>query len=522
MIITESRRIILNTLASYGKSLITLPLHLLIARWLLKGLGTEDYGLNGVVGGVVFFITFINAVSAQAVSRFYAFSVGVDKRAGCEGGQSVAEVQRWFNVALAVHIALPLILLTLGYPIGVYAIEHWLVIPAPRVQTAVWVFRMSLATAFFAMIFVPYIALYMAHQLIINLTVFTLLDCVINAVFVFYLASMDGDHLIIYSIGMFMIHVGLRFVQAVCAYRMFPAARIEPRLMVDFRRIGEILSFAWWRLFASAGWMLRSQGCAFLVNLNFGVKANAAISVANQLSGQTAAFSSHLCNAMMPAIVTATGAGRKEHAVDLVFSGCKFGALLVLLFSIPMILECEEVLKLWLGNPPAEAAKLCVYMVVSFALDRFTSGHEYVLTANGKMAAWQTWEAFANAAALLVGWGFIMCGFGVSSVGIAYVVTTALIGLGRIHFARRIAEIHVRPWLNIVIRPVFRALILTGIAGGLVVAFVRQGFVRLCMTSLTCGAVLLFTSWVCSFNADEKQYVISGVEKIGRMVRRKR
>lgn len=302
---TEAKRITLNTLASYMKSIVTLPLNLLSARWVLAALGTDDFGLYGLVGGVVFFITFINAVSSQAVARFYAFSIGRAKTPHHE-----QDLKQWFNTALSIHVLLPAFVLVTGYPVGVYAINHWLVIPPDRTLLALRIFQIALAQAFFAMVIVPYVALYVAHQFITNLTVFTILTSVLNAALAFGLVHMEGGRVYVYAVGMLTISVLLGLAQVAYARRRFNDARVRFSMMFNWNRMREMLSFTWWRFLASCGWMLRTQGSGFVANSYCGVTANAAISVSNQLSAQTAAFSAHLVNAFMPAVVTSAGANQ--------------------------------------------------------------------------------------------------------------------------------------------------------------------------------------------------------------------
>ena len=49
---TANRRIALNVVATYGRSLYAMVLGLFTARWALQALGQVDYGLYGVVGGL--------------------------------------------------------------------------------------------------------------------------------------------------------------------------------------------------------------------------------------------------------------------------------------------------------------------------------------------------------------------------------------------------------------------------------------------------------------------------------------
>lgn len=73
---SPNRRIFLNIVATYGRSLFALVCGLFSARWVLEALGQEDFGLYGVVGGLVAFIGIVNSLLGCAVGCFYAVSVG--------------------------------------------------------------------------------------------------------------------------------------------------------------------------------------------------------------------------------------------------------------------------------------------------------------------------------------------------------------------------------------------------------------------------------------------------------------
>ena len=50
---TANRRIFLNIIATYGRSLYALVCGLFISWWELAALGKTDFGLYGVVGGMM-------------------------------------------------------------------------------------------------------------------------------------------------------------------------------------------------------------------------------------------------------------------------------------------------------------------------------------------------------------------------------------------------------------------------------------------------------------------------------------
>ena len=50
---SPNRRIFLNIVATYGRSLYALVCGLFISRWAAAALGKTDFGLHGVVGGMM-------------------------------------------------------------------------------------------------------------------------------------------------------------------------------------------------------------------------------------------------------------------------------------------------------------------------------------------------------------------------------------------------------------------------------------------------------------------------------------
>ena len=50
---SPNRRILLNIVATYGRSLYALVCGLFISRWVLAAVGKSEFGVCGVVGGIM-------------------------------------------------------------------------------------------------------------------------------------------------------------------------------------------------------------------------------------------------------------------------------------------------------------------------------------------------------------------------------------------------------------------------------------------------------------------------------------
>ena len=69
---SPNKRIVLNILATYGRTVVGALCGIFSTRWVLMALGKEDFGLFGLVGSLVIFMSFFNTQFAGALSRFYA------------------------------------------------------------------------------------------------------------------------------------------------------------------------------------------------------------------------------------------------------------------------------------------------------------------------------------------------------------------------------------------------------------------------------------------------------------------
>ena len=496
----------MNIIATYGRSLYAMVLGLFTGRWVLMALGESDYGLYGVVAGLTVFIAFFNGLLSSSIARFFAYSIGRDKK-NINGGRVAVECNLWFNTALMIHTVVPAILMLIGYPIGVWAVEHWLNIPADRVSAFVWVFRCVCLSCFVAMINVPFSAMYTAKQYIAELTVYGVVGNTLQACFLYYIASHPSDWLVRYAIWTCCIMIAPQLIICIRALKVFPECHINLRLCWDVKRLKQLSCFAGSLAFGGVGGMLRGQGIAILVNKYFGSSVNAAMSIANSVNGQSASLVAAMQGAFTPAIVQACGAGDDELMRKMAFRVCKFGMLLVLIFAIPLGVEIDNVMKLWLKTPPVYSSGLCLCMLACVVIEKSSVGHMIAVNAKGKIALYQFFLGGILILTLPVAWLFVEFDFGVYSIGVALVMMMALSSIGRVLFARKLAGMNVCVWIQKILLPM---MLVTTVAVGACLG-VRQilspTFIRLCITTICCEVVLLPLSWLIVLNDGERLYV---------------
>lgn len=468
-------------------------------------LGKSDYGLYGVVGGLATFIAFFNGLLGSSVARFFAYSIGKDS-ANREQKNATEECRKWFNTALMVHTLVPLVLITVGYPLGVWAIENWLTIPPDRVDVCVIVFRCVCLSCFVSMVNVPFSAMYTAKQYIAELTIYGVVANTLQACFLYYIASHPSDWLARYAMWTCFLAIVPQLIICLRAMKIFPECRIDLRLCWNATRLRQLCYFAGSLAFGGLGSMMRGQGVAILVNKYFGPAVNAAMSIANSVNAQSIALVSAMQGAFTPAIVQACGAGDEAHMRRLAFRACKFGVLLVLIFAIPLGIEIDNVMRLWLKTPPEYSAGLCLCMLAIVVVDKISVGHMIAVNAKGRIARYQMFLGTVLVMSLPVAWLFVALGLGVYSIGVALFLMSLACSIGRIWLARSLAGMSARYWLCKVALPVATTMLMATVVGFIPRLSFAPSFGRLCSTTLVVEIVLIPLAWLFVLDLAERRF----------------
>ncbi len=501
----SSRRLILNTSATYTRSVITAGLTLFSSRWVLEALGEVDYGLFAVVGSIIMFITFLNGVMAGSVARHFAFAIG---RGDSE------EANKWFNTSLGIHLILPILLIIIGWPIGEYCIRHVFTIPVDRIHACLWVFRMSLIAAFTGMVSIPFIAMFSARQHLAELAFWGTLQAVLLFAFAYMLTKVSGDHLLFWAGCWVATAAVFQIIQIIRARYIFSECRIDYAQWFDKGRFKEIFSFAGWNLIGTFGVILRDQGSVVLLNLNFGPRVNAAFSIANRVSVQTSQLAVALIGSFAPEITAREGRGDRARMLSLAQNASKFGTILVLLFAVPLIVEMDYVLKLWLIKPPPYTGLFCQLILATFVLDRLSSGYMLAVNAHGKIAAYQATLGTCLVLTLPLAWLFLKLGAPATSVGVAFVATMAFVSAGRVFWARRLLDVPVRQWVSEVVLPSGTIALAAFCAVMVPQRLLPPSFSRLVIVTATGILSTLLTAWFLALDGNKRSLVKQNVMRL--------
>lgn len=323
------------------------------SRVVLVVLGVEDFGIYGVVGGVVAMFSFLNSSMSGATSRFLTFEIGKN---------DFVKLSKTFSSALTIHIFIALFILLLGETVGLWFLESKLVIPDERMIAARWVFQFSLISAMISFIQVPYNASIISHERMNVYAYVEILNVFLKLGIVYLLSTGDFDKLILYAFLVLCISIITALI-----YRIYCLKHFEECKYIfnrDKKILYSMLSFSSWDLYGNLSVIARTQGVNILLNMFFGPLLNAANTVAIQVQGAVMAFASNIVTAVRPQIVKDYASGNIQHMTNLVMNASKYIYILLLVLSLPLILEMNFILNLWLKNVPDYAVIFCRFTLM--------------------------------------------------------------------------------------------------------------------------------------------------------------
>lgn len=357
-------RIAKNTLMLYVRMLVLMLVGLYTSRVVLEALGEDDMGIYSVVGGVVAMFTIISGALNSAVSRFITFEMGKGEK---------AQLNKVYSTAVTIQLILGAIVVILAEPIGIWFINNEMTIDQARIPEAVMVLHFSLAAFVVNLMSVPQMASITAHEKMSAYAYIGILDAFLRLGTALLIMNSSGDRLVQYAALMMVTVILVRIAYGVYCRRNFEECRYRP--VFDRPLIREMFSFAGWNFVGVASGVLRDQGGNILVNLfsgAAGTAVNAARGMAVQLNGAVQGFVTNFMTAVNPQITKSYAAGEHSYMFTLVRKSSRMSFYLLLMLVMPLILNTEVVLGVWLKDVPAHTT-LFVQLFLVFALSESLS-----------------------------------------------------------------------------------------------------------------------------------------------------
>lgn len=426
---SNNKRIAKNTMFLYIRQILVLIVGLYTVRVVLNVLGESDYGVYNVVGGIVSMLVFINSGMIAASQRFMAFELGKN---------DTEKLKKVFATSALAHLFIALLVFLIAETIGLWFVNTQLNIDQERMYAVNWVYQCAVITFMVSIISVPYSSCIVAHEQMKIYAYVSIVEVVTKLGVAFLLYISPIDKLIFYAILLLLIQILIR-----CLYTIYCKKHFEEctfKYIWDKSLFLQLFSFASWSIVGNLGFSFKDQGSNIILNIFFGPVINASRSIALQVSHCINSFSNNFAVALTPQITKQYAAGNYSESRNLVYVGARYSFYLMLIISVPFLINVDYTLKLWLGTVPQYTSEFVVLCLIASLFYTMTQPITNAIQATGNIKWFQILLAVLLLMELPVAWIILKCGGKPYMAVIPSIVTSFLSIYLRIIILRKMVE----------------------------------------------------------------------------------
>lgn len=505
---SNNQRIAKNTLMLYIRMLFTMGVSLFTSRVILQTLGVEDYGVYSVVGGIIAMFSFINGGMVSATQRYLTFEIGKG---------NLPQLKKVFSTSLQIHAIIALVVVLLGETVGLWFLYEKLVIPENRMTAAFWVYQCSIVTSVVSIMSVPYNADIIAHEKMSAFAYISVLEVVLKLAIVYALYITPWDKLISYAVLILSVQLLIRFVYARYCSKHFEESHYHHQ--IDKPLFKEMFSFAGWSFWGNLANVLYTQGLNMMLNIFFGPIVNAARGIAVQVQVAVTQFVSNFQMALNPQITKNYAMGQLSQMHNLMFRSARFSFFLLFFLTLPILLETEYILTLWLKTVPTDTVVFTRWMIGISLIYSIANPCVIANQATGKVKVYQAVVGGILLLILPISYVALRLGAPAYSVFIVHFCVESVAQLARMLMLRKLIDLPLRAYLRHIYAPVIIVVLVSCLLPMYVNHVLPYGLTRFLVVGVTSVVSVGVTVFLLGLAKEERNFFYHKALKLLRIKR---
>lgn len=482
----------------YIRMLFGMLVSLYTSRIVLNALGVEDYGIYNVVGGFVAMFSLVSSSLSASVSRFLTFELGRG---------NMDRLKRVFTTSVSIHVVLMAVVLLLMETVGVWFLNHRLTIPTARLYAANWVFQASVLSFMLGLFSVPYNASIISHERMKAFAYIGILDVILRLLIVLFIAYSPWlfDRLIVYALLLVVVGMSLQVVYLRYCHRNFEECRF--RLRFDKEYWKEMSAFAGWNFIGASSALINNHGINILLNLFYGLAINTARGIAVTVNNAICAFVGNFVTALNPQITKSYAVNNRFYMFSLAERGARFSFYIILLLALPIFLETDFVLMLWLNQIPEYTVTFIRLVLLTSLCDVLSNTLITMQFATANIRNYQITVGGVQMLIFPLSYVCFKCGSPPESTYYVCIIISLVCLLLRLYFLRVMVGLSIKRFLGNVCVNVVSVLAIAIVVPVLVHNSLPYGWVRfIVVTSISLFCVILSVFFV-GCTASERQFI---------------
>ena len=493
----NNKRIAKNTLLLYVRMLFTMAVSLFTSRVILNTLGVEDYGINNVVGGIVTMFSVLSGSLSSSISRFITFELGKG---------NIERLKTIFSTGVNIQLGMSVLIIIIAEAVGIWFLNTKMNIPTDRMVAANWVFQCAILTFVLNLLSVPYNAAIIAHEKMSAFAYISVVEVSLKLIIVYMLMISPFDRLETYAVLLLLVGAVIRFIYGYYCKRHFEECTYH--FVFDKPVLKEMTGFAGWNFLGNGAYMLNTQGVNILMNLYFGVAVNAARGIATQVDAALKQFVNNFTTAVNPQITKSYAQGDLDYMHKLVCRSAKFSAFLMMFFAVPIILETNTILTIWLKTVPDYAVIFLQWIIISSFMDTVLANSLVTsMFATGKIKRYQIIVTTVGCLVFPLSWIAFKLGFEPQVGYILYFIIYTILLFVRLYLLKDMVKLPVMMYIREVLYKLAPIIVVGFAIPGILILTMDAGWLRLILVCLLSVLVTAASEYFIGLSNKEKNFV---------------
>lgn len=375
-----SKNTIILKNASYlvFRTLLVSLIGLFTVREILRLLGVEDYGLFNLVFGIATLFAFINGAMVSSTQRYLSYYIGKKNE------KLLDDVWR---SSLFLHLLIAVIVSVVLISIKDFILNRILSIDLDYKISAYFIYNLAIVSVFISIFQAPFNALILAKEKMSFYAALSLYDAMSKLGIIYFLYFTQDSLLEKYTI----LYVGSSLVVLII-YMCFCYIRFNKTInlnILNLPLLKEIFFYSAWNIFGNFSSVAKVQGINILLNIFFGIVVNSTYAITNTLTGTLGSLINAITTAINPQIYKSYAEENFERNTLLINIGSKFSFFLCLIVILPILLNTEYLLGLWLHEIPAYLVYFVQLALMIMLIDCLSGTLMTGIQATGKVKIYQ-------------------------------------------------------------------------------------------------------------------------------------
>ena len=498
MSLENNKRIAKNTIYLYIRTGVTMLVSLYTSRIVLNALGLEDYGIWGVLGSIISMFGFINQSLSSSIFRYITHAIGTKDNDA---------INRTYSASIIIHIGLALVIFILCETLGLGFVNKNLVIPDVKRHMANIVFHLVVINSAISLLAVPFNAVIIAYERMNVYAYLTIVDTLFKLLIAAVVFWVPSNKLIWYAVMMLVITIAMLVFYYTYVRLSFVNLRFQH--IRDKSLFKSLLNFSGWSMWGNLAYVGYSQGLNMLLNVFYGPMVNAARSISLQIEQSVRTFVTNFQTAVNPQIINNYAQDEFAQMHLLMFRSSRFSFYLLLFFAVPIVLETNIILILWLKQVPEHTIAFVRIMFAVIALEVISNSVMTGVVATGNIKKYQIVVGSILLMIVPISYVVLRLGAPAESVFIIYLVVEVFAVIARLIIAKGLIKLSVWEFWNQVIAKVMFVLVGSLVPPLVIHIFFQASIIRLIVVLVVGCLSTGLAIYLLGLDEREKDLVLS-------------